>query len=101
MEFMGYKDIANMPTSLTREEVTDRLNTGCQGWHESLLRSYHVAKKVRWLLEQHTSSQVILELMDLMESDELQPYGWHENKYHEESGHHGSLGECSICRPNR
>lgn len=38
---MNYKEIANMPTSLDRDEISN----GASGWHESLLRSLSHCKE--------------------------------------------------------
>lgn len=62
---MRFDEIAKMPTSLEREYVRD---SPCAGWHESLLRSYHILAKVKWLLEKRTDTEVITELIALMES---------------------------------
>lgn len=74
---MTYPEIANMPTKLTRKDVQE----DCKGWHESLLRSYHIVQKVKILLEKNTSPELVLELIALMESDACQPYGFHEEQY--------------------
>ncbi len=66
---MNIREIANMPTTLRNDLVREQMEQGSQGFHESLTRSYHVAKKVRALLELGTPTEVILEIMDLMESD--------------------------------
>ena len=62
---LSYYGISAMPTSLNRKDIID---DGSRGWHESVLRSYHIVKKVRWLLEQGCSAAVVIELIDLMES---------------------------------
>jgi hypothetical protein len=67
MNTFGYKQIANWPTELTRE-IVQQVQDGVKGWHESLLRSYHILAKVKWLLEKRTDAEVILELIALMES---------------------------------
>ena len=56
-------EIAEMPTSLSREYV---LKSPAVGWHESLLRSYHVVQKVRELLQKGTPNEVTLELIETM-----------------------------------
>ncbi len=70
-----------MPTTLLSETVREDLAAGVKGFHESLLRSYHVAAKVRALLKLGTPAEVILEIMDLMESDVFQPYAYFEEEY--------------------
>ena len=62
---MKYLEIAAFPESLSMEYINE--NRGCSGFHQSLLRSYHVNQKVRQLLEQKVPPEAILELMDLME----------------------------------
>jgi len=79
---MPYKTIANMPTVLKPEDVTD---SHCKGWHESLLRAFHILQKVKWLLEKGTDNEVVLELIRVMESNDFQPYGWHQEQYREQS----------------
>ena len=100
MNDFGYKAIANMPTVLTRKHVSET-EAGTKGWHESILRAYQILEKVKWLLEKNTDHQVVLELIALMESDEFQPYGWHQERYHEDSNHAGELPDCPVCRPSR
>lgn len=95
---MTYKDIANMPTSLYPEDVRAGSEFGMpKGWHESLLRSYHIVQKVKWLLEKKTDPEVIVELIALMEPDEFQPYGGHVARYHREHNHPKPLNECEDC----
>ncbi len=77
---MIIREIANMPTVLRSETVRTELEAGTRGFHESLLRSYHVAAKVRALLILKAPPEVILEIMDLMESDVFQPYGYFEEQ---------------------
>jgi len=78
---MSIREIANMPTTLRNEMLREEMEHGTRGFHESLLRSYHIAKKVRALLVLGTPAEVILEMMDLMESDFFQPYAFHEEQY--------------------
>lgn len=61
-----YIRIANMETSIGRSQIAESPNAS--GWHESLLRSYHIVQKVKWLLQQETNPKVVLELIGLMES---------------------------------
>jgi hypothetical protein len=70
--------IANWQTTLERDELKEALESGCSGVHESVLRAYQILRKVKILLELGTPSPVIIELIALMESDDCQPYGWHE-----------------------
>ena len=65
---MNYGQIAKMPTTLTRE-MLEKDWWACKGWHESLLRSYQILAKVKWLLEKRTDNEVILELIALMENE--------------------------------
>lgn len=65
---MNYLSIARMPSSITLEQVKEDISLSSpSGWHESLLRSYHIVQKVKWLLEMKTSPEVISELIDVME----------------------------------
>ena len=80
-----YAEIANQPTKLTKKYIEGADSYGCKGWHESLLRSWHIVRKLRWLLELKTDHEVILELLDLMESDAFQPNGYFEARAKEES----------------
>ena len=61
--------IRDWPTTLKPEEVKKDLkeNPGTAGWHESLLRSYHIVQKVKWLLAEGTSPEVTLQLIEDME----------------------------------
>jgi hypothetical protein len=58
---MDYEQIRQMPTVLTE------IPGGSRGVHESCLRAYHILAKVKWLLENKTHSDVVLELIALME----------------------------------
>ena len=58
---MKISDIRAFPTTI------DSIPTGCKGVHESVLRSFQIVAKVRWLLEHGTPSDVVLSLMDEME----------------------------------
>ena len=64
-----YDWIRSMPTSLDADRMREYLSDGCKGVHESILRSYQILHKVKWLLSQGVSSQVIIELIELMESN--------------------------------
>lgn len=65
---MSYLSIARMPSSITREQVKEDISLSSPtGWHESLLRSYHIVQKVKWLLAMDTKPAVIAELIDVME----------------------------------
>jgi hypothetical protein len=55
---VNIESISQMPTCIETPEGTS---------HESVLRSYHIVQKVKWLLELKTSPEVILELIDMME----------------------------------
>jgi len=56
-----------MPTTLERDYVKASLEDGTRGFHESLLRSYHILAKVKWLLDQGAPPEVVRELIALME----------------------------------
>lgn len=72
--------IANTPTVLKHKE----LDANCVGYHESLLRSYHIVAKLRWLIEKRVDHEVMLELLNLMQSDAFQPYAYFEQRYKEQ-----------------
>jgi hypothetical protein len=76
---MHYAQIGRMPRTLTREVIESE--SSCKGWHESLLRSFHIVQKVKWLLEKGTAPEIVLELILLMESTELEPYAMAEGAY--------------------
>jgi uncharacterized protein YPO0396 len=80
-----YGRIANTETVLSREAAKEGIDSGCKGFHESVLRAHQILQKVKWLLKQGTTNEVTLELIALMESDEFQPYAWHEKKYNDQS----------------
>lgn len=70
-------EIRKIPTTLTREQIFDDIGYSDasidgqpKGWHESLMRSYHIVKKVKALLAQDTAPAVVLELISLMESND-------------------------------
>jgi hypothetical protein len=76
---MDFDEIRNFPTVLTtdcvRKDVTvfpegASFEFSSTGWHESLLRSYQIVEKVKWLLERGTPSAVVLELIALMEAND-------------------------------
>lgn len=56
------------PTSLNADEAKKALTRGCSGFHESLLRSYHILELVKELLEINTPSEVILQVISLNET---------------------------------
>lgn len=60
---MDYLKIRDLPTVLDE----DLLSLGAKGIHESVLRSYFIVEKVKFLLQEDCSSAVILELIELME----------------------------------
>lgn len=51
-----------------RRQPTSVDGTSVGKLHESVLRSWHIARKVRQLLEQETPAKVILEIMDDLQS---------------------------------
>ena len=57
---MTIDEIGAFPTSYMRDD-----RTVC---HESLLRSFQIVQKVRWLCEQDTAPAVIAELINFMAS---------------------------------
>ena len=65
-----YGWIRTLPTCIEAEEMRKYLSDGCKGVHESVLRSYQILQKVKWLLEQGASTKVISELIQHMESSE-------------------------------
>jgi hypothetical protein len=38
------------------------------GYHESVLRAYNILNKVKLLLQNNTNTEIVLELIDLMEN---------------------------------
>lgn len=60
---MDYLKIRDLPTVIDEEF----LSLGAKGIHESVLRSYHILEKVKFLLQEGCSSAVILEIIELME----------------------------------
>jgi hypothetical protein len=64
---MRVYDIAKMPTSIDREFIQKQLYDQCAGINESVMRSYHIVNKIRYLLEINTPPEVILEMLELME----------------------------------
>lgn len=53
------------PTRLDREDIKEDFNSGCKGWHESLLRSYQVLQLVKDLLAKKVDHEVILQIIQL------------------------------------
>jgi hypothetical protein len=64
---MKITNIKQFPTSLSTELIKERLNN-CNGFHESLLRSFQTLQKVKELLELNTPTSVILEIIEEIES---------------------------------
>jgi len=58
---MNYDTIRGMPTTVTG------VPSGTNGVHESCLRAYQILEKVKWLLNEGSSSHVVLELIKMME----------------------------------
>ena len=76
---MNIREIQAFPTDITRADISkyirpDILETNIiwhnapLGWHESLLRSYQILQKVKELLGKGTPPDVVLELIEFMES---------------------------------
>lgn len=70
---MTITEIAAQRTQLDTLYVQGILGTGIKGFHESLLRSFHIVNKLRELLEQGTPPKVILEMLDVMEGKSATP----------------------------
>lgn len=70
---MTFLEIRAMPTTVKE------IPPGCVGVHESTTRAFHVARRVRDLLAKGTPSEVVLELMDLMEGQGAYPITSEEN----------------------
>ena|ERR1700685_3182589 len=79
--------IANLPTCLKPGDLDKR----AAGYHESLMRSYHIVAKLKTLIELGTPHTVILEILALLQSNDFQPYAWHEQRYRDQSS-----GEAHI-----
>jgi len=60
---MNIFDISSMPTSITIN------NPG--SYHESIFRSYHVLNRVKEYLEKEVPYDVILELIEVMETPKI------------------------------
>jgi len=60
-------EISRLPESIPAERMREFLAERCSGVHQSVLRGYHVAAKVRELLEANTPPAVVLQIMDVME----------------------------------
>lgn len=60
---------------MTIREIHDRatdvteIPVGCRGVHESMLRAYHIVRKVKDLLSRKTPTDVVLELIAEMEQE--------------------------------
>ena len=61
---MKISEIAKYPTCIDR----DGFSPGSTGAHESVLRSYHIVRKVKDLLQRGTPTDVVLELIEEMEN---------------------------------
>jgi len=60
---MNIRGIMDMPTKIDLD-----VSVGSKVWHESVTRSYHIVEKVKELLVLSTPPEVILELIELMQS---------------------------------
>ena len=58
---MTIREIHDRPTDVTE------IPMGCRGVHESMLRAWHVVRKVEDLLRRGTPADVVLELIAEME----------------------------------
>lgn len=56
-----------IPTSIMAKQASDDINKGTTGFHESLLRSYHILDRVKRLLRDEVPHEYILVLIELME----------------------------------
>lgn len=61
---MKFSEIRAQETSMDK----DQLSYGATGWHESVLRSYHIVQKIKELLQRNTPADVILEIIEDLES---------------------------------
>jgi len=66
---MKLRDIAKMPTVVTRLQMKQLMQSGCTGVHESMFRSWHVLERVKVYLRSDTPADVILELIEVMDTD--------------------------------
>jgi hypothetical protein len=62
---MDYDAIRAMPVSISRELAA---NSSCLAFHESVLRSYQILEKVKYLLRNETKGNIVIELINMMES---------------------------------
>lgn len=62
-------EIRDYPTELTPKQVKLDMKEkpGLAGWHESLMRSYHIVQKVKSMLELGTPPEVVLDIINDME----------------------------------
>lgn len=67
-------DIINMPTTI------EQIPPGCKGVHESTTRAYHILEKTKWLLQEGTPPQVVLEFIEEMEVAKMEIKEWATNK---------------------
>jgi len=65
----SYSEIQRTLTSISAQQMREHLASGCAGIHESVMRSYQILEKVKWLLERDTHPEVLKELIDHMESE--------------------------------
>jgi len=65
---MDYVRISTLCTELSDDYVRQKLHDGCRGFHESLMRSYHILAQVKELLNSDTPSAVVLDLISIMEA---------------------------------
>lgn len=63
-----YVRIALLPTVLTPDYIRPKIDY-CNGFHESLLRSYNVLQKVKNLLQNKVPPEVVLDLIEIMTDD--------------------------------
>lgn len=60
-------DIANLPT------IIEEIPPSSEGVHESIFRSYHILEKAKWMLQEGTPPQVVLDLIEEMEVAGIEP----------------------------
>jgi hypothetical protein len=69
---MTLEKILLIPTSLEADDVKRRMENGIlqvKGWHESVLRSYHILDKVCEMVTRGDSKETILEVVALLRNN--------------------------------
>ena len=67
MSNLTWREIAEMPAIIS-PRLGETLEPGCRGVHESVLRGYQLVAKVKDYLARGVPADVILELIDEVES---------------------------------